>query len=507
MFRAIASVGGLTALSRVTGFARDIVIAATLGNSMMADAFVVAQRLPNHFRAIFGEGAFNNAFVPTYAGTLEKRDTPRAQIFAGGVMTLMALATGVFSVLAIIFMPLMVDLLAPGFRNDPAKFELTVALTRIAFPYLFFIVLVTLISGVLNAHKRFAAAAFAPVLLNLSVMAALAIAYLFPNAAYAAAFGVLAAGILEFLLVAFDAKQNGILPKPSKIIFDADTKLFLKTLGPAIIGSAGVQIAMFADTIIASMLPTGAVASLYYADRLYQLPVGMIGLAAGTVLLPTMSKHVAAGRFIEAHHQQNRAILLTLALSVPFFVGFLTIPTEIMKALFARGAFTDAAAREAGAVLAAYGVGLLAIVLIRPAVASFYSRNDTSTPLIASFSGIGVNVVLKILLFRSEGAPGLAFATATGAWVNLILLVLMAHRRVWMDFDANLARGVAAMAVAALPLAALLFFGVEFANSYTQTLPALWQAPAALALLGAAGALVYFSLLASGVKLLRVRLR
>jgi len=268
-----------------------------------------------------------------------------------------------------------------------------------------------------------------------------------------------------------------------------------------------VQIAMFADTIIASLLPTGAVASLYYADRLYQLPVGMIGLAAGTVLLPTMSQHVAAGRFIEAHHQQNRAILLTLALSVPFFVGFLTIPTEIMKALFARGAFTDAAAREAGAVLAAYGVGLLAIVLIRPAVASFYSRNDTTTPLIASFSGIGVNIVLKILLFRSEGAPGLAFATATGAWVNLILLVLLAHRRVWMDFDSNLARGMAAMAFAALPLTVLLMFGIDVANSYTLTLPPLWQAPAGLALLGIAGALLYFSLLAGCVKFLRVRLR
>ena len=507
MFRSIASVGGLTALSRITGFVRDIVIAATLGNSMMADAFVVAQRLPNHFRAIFGEGAFNNAFVPTYAGTLERRDTARAQGFAGGVLTLMALVTGLFSVLAIIFMPFMVDLLAPGFRDDPAKFELTVTLTRIAFPYLFFIVLVTLLSGVLNAHKRFAVAAFAPVLLNLSVIAALAVAYLFPNAAYAAAFGVLAAGILEFLLVALDAKLHGIFPKPKRIVFDEETKLFLKTLGPAIIGSAGVQIAMFADTIIASLLPTGAVASLYYADRLYQLPVGMIGLAAGTVLLPAMSKHVAAGRFIEAHHQQNRAMLFTLALSVPFFVGFLTIPTEIMKALFARGAFTDAAAREAGAVLAAYGVGLLAIVLIRPAVASFYARNDTKTPLIASFSGIGVNVILKIALFKTEGAPGLAFATAIGAWVNLILLVLMAHQRLWMDFDRNLGRGFLCMVIAAAPLAALFWFGVPQATLLTQTLPVLWQAPAALGILGAAGALVYFSILAIGIKTAKVRLR
>ena len=507
MFKAIASVGGFTAISRVTGFVRDIAIAATLGNGLLADAFVVAQRLPNHFRAIFGEGAFNNAFVPTYAGTLEKNQAARAQIFAGRIFTLMALATGLFSVIAIIFMPVMVDLLAPGFRDDPAKFELTVALSRIAFPYLFCIVLVTWLSGVLNAHKRFAAAAFAPVLLNLSIIGALAVAWLFPNAAYAASFGVLFAGLLELALVAFDAKRNGILPKPQRFVRDHETRLFLKTLGPAIIGSAGVQIAMFADTIIASLLPTGSVASLYYADRLYQLPVGMIGLAAGTVLLPTMSKHVAAGRFIEAHHQQNRAILLTLALSVPFFIGFMIIPVEIMKALFARGAFTDAAAREAGAVLAAYGTGLLAIVLIRPAVASFYARNDTRTPLIASFSGIGVNLLLKIFLFRSHGAAGLAFATAVGAWVNLSLLVLMAHRRLWMDFDSNLLRGVMVMAVAALPLSLLFWLGLPSLQMVTASWPSLWQAPATLALLGGAGALAYFGTLALGLKIARVQIR
>ena len=264
---------------------------------------------------------------------------------------------------------------------------------------------------------------------------------------------------------------------------------------------------MFADTIIASLLPTGAVASLYYADRLYQLPVGMIGLAAGTVLLPAMSKHIAAGSIVEAHHQQNRAILFTLALSVPFFVGFLMIPSEIMKALFARGAFTDAAAREAGAVLAAYGTGLLAIVLIRPSVASFYARNDTTTPLIASFSGIGVNVLLKLALFRTEGAPGLAFATAIGAWVNLGLLVLLAHRRAWMDFDGNLGRGAAAMIVAAIPLALLFWLGTAYAQVFTRPLPTMWQAPASLVSLGVAGALLYFGILAIGLKSLRVRLR
>ncbi|MBU3732511.1 MAG: hypothetical protein FGM26_13355, partial [Beijerinckiaceae bacterium] len=274
----------------------------------------------------------------------------------------------------------------------------------------------------------------------------------------------------------------------------------------AVLGGAGTCTINGSNQPVITSNSTGATSSVEIMGT-GSINLTTIGLAAGTVLLPMMSKHIAAGSIVEAHHQQNRAVLFTLALSVPFFIGFLTIPVEIMKALFARGAFTDAAAREAGAVLAAYGTGLLAIVLIRPAVASFYARNDTTTPLIASFSGIGVNVILKIALFRTEGAPGLAFATATGAWVNLALLVLLAHRRAWMDFDGNLGRGVAAMIVAAIPLAFLFWFGTAYAQRFTAPLPPLWQAPAALALLGVTGAFLYFCILFVGLKSLRVRLR
>ena len=311
MLKSFASVSGFTLLSRLTGFFRDIVIASMLGSGLLADAYFVAQRLPNHFRAIFGEGAFNSAFVPSYALVLTKNGLASALLFAGRVLSLLTLVLAPLSLLAMWQMPRVIDLLAPGFSADPVKYALAIDLTRITFPYLLFISLVTLLSGLLNAHERFAAAAAAPVLLNLSIIAAMAVAVWFPSAAHAAAWGLTASGVLPLGLVVADAKLGRCLPRFHMPTLDAPVRSFFKTLGPAIIGSAGVQIAIFADTIIASLLPTGAVSSISYADRLYQLPVGIIGIAAGTVLLPAMSRHLAADAPAAAFAVQNRTIGLT----------------------------------------------------------------------------------------------------------------------------------------------------------------------------------------------------
>jgi putative peptidoglycan lipid II flippase len=506
LFKSILSVGGFTLLSRLTGFLRDVVMAAVMGTGVVADAFVVAQRLPNHFRAIFGEGAFNAALVPSYSQALETQGKVAAQLLAGRLFTLLLAALGVLTVLAIVFMPQVVALLAPGFPEEPEKFALAVALTRITFPYLLFVTLVTLLSGVLNANERFAAAAAAPIFLNIAVVAALAIAFLFPTAGHAAAWGVAAAGVLELLLVGVAALRAGILPRPQPLVLDRNMRHFFKMLGPAVIGSAGVQIAMFADTIIASLLPTGAVSSLYYADRLYQLPVGVIGIAAGTVLLPTMSRRLAAGDEKGAFAAQNRAIGFTVALSAPFFVAFLLIPDLVMQALFMRGAFNAQSAQAAGAVLLAYGVGLPAVVLIRSAVASFYARQDTTTPLIASFSGIGINLLLKLMLFRSFGASGLALATAAGAWVNVGLLLLLARNRGWIRGDAILWRTLVAVlaAGAVLAVATLLLDGPI--GRYASGL-ARFHNEAHLGILGTIGAVAYFGVLFVGLRALRVPLR
>jgi putative peptidoglycan lipid II flippase len=505
MLRKMLSVGGWTLVSRVTGFARDVIMAAILGVGPIADAFVVALRIPNHFRAIFGEGAFNAAFVPTYAQVLEGEGPQKSRTFAGAIFTLMLVVQAVLLAVAIPAMPWIVGLLAPGFPADPAKFELAVTLTRITFPYLLAITLVTILSGVLNAHERFWAAAAAPVLLNLSMIAALSVAFLFPSAGHAAAWGVALAGLLELVLVYVDAARAGIAPRLQRPRLTKPMRDFFRTLGPAVIGSAGVQLAIFADTIIASFLPTGSVSSLYYADRIFQLPVGVIGIAAGTVLLPEMSRRIAAGDVAAAHGAQNRAIGFTLALTIPFFVAFLTLPELIMAALFQRGAFDENAVRTAGAVLSAYAVGLPAIVLISSSRASFYARSDTKTPVIASLTGIAVNIALKIVLMGPFGVVGLALATAVGTWINLILLVALAYRRDWTAPSGTLGRIMIAVLAAGGCFALFAVFAPARVATLLTALPA-WRDETLLALLGIGGALIYGAVLFAALKLLRVRL-
>src|SRR5215472_625567 len=295
MIERILTVGGFTLLSRISGFIRDIILAAVLGAGPVADAFFVALRLPNHFRAIFAEGAFNAAFVPAYARIRQQGGAVQAQLFADRVFTILFSFVGALVVLAMLFTPAVISLLAPGFSDDPGRFALAVELTRITFPYLLLVSLVTLYGGILNALSRFAAAAAAPVLLNLSMMATLAVATFFPTPGHAAAWGVLLAGILEVLLVGGDALRNDVMAVLRWPKWDDNVRRFFKALLPATVGSAGVQIALFADTIIASFLSAGALSALYYADRLNQLPIGVIGIAVGTVLLPEMGDRIAAG--------------------------------------------------------------------------------------------------------------------------------------------------------------------------------------------------------------------
>src|SRR5437773_2417043 len=354
MIGRIFTVGGFTLLSRVTGFFRDVVLAAVLGAGPVADAFFVALRLPNHFRAIFAEGAFNAAFVPAYARIREQGGVDPAKLFADRVFTILFGCVGFLVVLALIFTPEVISLLAPGFSEDPGRFALAVELTRITFPYLLLMSLVTLFGGILNALAR------------------------------------------------------------------------------------------FADTIIASFLAAGALSALYYADRLNQLPIGVIGIAVGTVLLPEMASRIATGDEAGAKHAQNRAIELTLLLSIPCLVAFLILPDLIMRALFMRGRFTAADATAASQTLAAYALGLLPFVLIRSVTATFLARGDTATPMKASLTAVGVNVGFKaaFFYFTSLAQVGLALATSIGAWLNLGLVIWFAARRGHLAFDPPL-RGAA----------------------------------------------------------------
>jgi putative peptidoglycan lipid II flippase len=391
--------------------------------------------------------------------------------------------------LALIFTPAVISVLAPGFSKDPERFALAVELTRITFPYLLLVSLVTLYGGILNALERFAAAAAAPILLNLSMIVALALAFFFPTAGHAAAWGVLIAGCLEVLLLATDASRQGVLPAFRWPRLDQEVKLFLKRFGPATLGSAGTQIALFADTIIASFLAAGALSALYYADRLNQLPIGVIGIAVGTVLLPEMANRLAQGDEGGARHAQNRAIEFTLLLSIPCLVAFVLLPDLIMRALFARGAFTAADAAAAGATLRAYAIGLLPFVLMRSASTTFLARGDTWTPVKALFFAVLVNVALKVLLYDQHAQVGLAFATSMGGWVNLILLTWFAHRAGLFVFETEVIRSAVRLAAAGLVLALVLWL----ADAPVRALLAgrALQNELALALLALIGAVVY----------------
>ena len=495
MLGRIFTVGGYTLLSRITGFARDIMLAAILGAGPVADAFFVALRLPNHFRAIFAEGAFNAAFVPAYAHVRGERGEASAGLFANRIFTLLFLSQLVLLIVAWLFMPQAMSILAPGFTEDAEQRRLAIELTRITFPYLLLITLVTLYGGILNVMHRFASAAAAPIFLNLAMMMTLALAALFPSAGHAAAWGVLISGFLQFFLLAGDLGRHGGLPRFASIKLDEDVRAFFRALGPATLGSMGTQVALFADTIIATFLPAGALSALYYADRLNQLPIGVIGIAIGTVLLPEMSRRLTANDHAGAMAAQRRAFDFTLLFSVPFVAAFLTVPDVIMRAMFARGAFSKADAATAAATLAAYAVGLIPFVMIRSAVATFYARKDTATPVKAALTGVAVNVALKIALMGTLAQIGLALATAVGAWINLLLVLGFAVRAGYLELSRVLLQSFAKFVAAGAVLAAALWLTARFANVYFAQMT-MFRDETALVLLTAVGAFVYgFSVL------------
>ncbi|WP_294536345.1 murein biosynthesis integral membrane protein MurJ [uncultured Rhodoblastus sp.] len=503
MFKNFLSVSGFTLLSRLTGFLRDVMLSGMVGAGLLGDAFAVASRLPNHFRAIFGEGAFNAAYVPTYLRVYEQSDVEAARHFANQIFTLLLISQLVLLALGWLFMPGFVQLMAPGFAADPEKFNLAVSLTRITFPYLFFITLVTMHSATLNAHGQFAVAAFAPVLLNLFTMGFLGLAFLFPNAAYAAAAGVVISGLAQLALLMFAARRAGLMEKIARPRLDANVRAFFRMFGPAVIGSSGLQIAMFADTIIGSLLATGGLASIYYAERLYQLPIGLVGVAAGTVLLPMMSRCFAREDWEGAFIAQNRTIALTVALTAPFVIAFLVIPEAIVGALFQHGAFHAADTLATAAVLRAYGVGLLAMVAINALRSGSQAMGDTKTPMLVSLGALAINLLLKILLYQPLGAVGIALATSANAWINLAALIFLGLRRYLFQPDETLKSVILAAATAAVVLANVaLLLQAPFAALAGRL--GLVGNLLALAGLGLAGLIVYGGAMVLGCKALGV---
>ena len=466
MIGRLLSVGGFTALSRVAGFFRDILMAAILGAGPTSDALMVALRLPNHFRAIFAEGAFTAAFVPRYTAAATKHGvalTSPASQFANDVFAWQFVAQLLLLLAALTFMPQIIGVIAPGFADNPAQFDLAITLTRITFPYLICVAIVTQYSAMLNAIQRFKAAAAAPIFLSLSMIATLALADHFASPVHAAAIGILIAGFLELFLLLWASARAGLslrlhLPRWGKRMRD-----FFRALGAATVGSGSVQIGLFVDTIIASFLTAGDLTSLYYADRINQLPMGIVGIALGTVLLPEMSARLAAGEERAASVLQNRAIVLGLLLALPCVAAFLLMPETIMRALFARGAFGNQAADSSAMALFAYGLGLPAFILLRCVVPSFYARGDTVTPVRATILGVVSNIAMKLLLVwaLSYGVMGIALGTSFGAWVNLLLLVYLARARGVLVVTPELTRAILPIAIIVAVVIAGMLGGLE----------------------------------------------
>jgi putative peptidoglycan lipid II flippase len=500
MIRNLVSVGGFTLLSRVTGFLSQMVQAAVLGATELSDAFIIAQRLPNSFRSIFGEGAFNTAYIPCYSEALELEGAESAKEFASQIFSLLLVTQALILILAWLFTPQLVAIMAPGLSDRPEKFAITVTLTRIAFPYLACMVLFTLHQGTLNAHGYFALPAFAPSLMNVGVILGLAVGLFFPNTAVAATIGFMLSGFVQLGLLMWSAHKHGLLEQLAPVRWSRVREFFLR-LGPAVIGSASGQIAIFVDTILASLLPDGGVSSIQYADRLYQLPNGLIGVAAGTVLLPEMSRRLAAGDEMGARSTQNTTMALTIMAAAPFFVAFVSLPELIVAGIYMHGKFGVADTFASADVLAAYGGGLLALVLVASAKASFQARGDTRTPMLIALAALTVNIALKVALIHPLGAPGLAIATAIGLWINLGALVGIGISREIMNFDALFGKCLLSTLIAstALTLVAQLCRGPALAlGAHFGSLANL----VALIALSTLGGLVYLGALIGVLRLL-----
>ena len=421
--RAITTIGGLTLVSRVLGFARDMLMAAALGAGPVGDAFLVAFKFPNLFRRLFAEGAFNAAFVPLFAGRLAEGGREAARAFAEEAQAVLTVALVVFVALVMIAMPWAMYVIAPGFISDPEKFRLAVDLTRITMPFLAFISIVSLQGAVLNAIEKFAVAASAPTILNLFMIAALLLWPLVANGpVHVLAASVTLAGAAEVLWLMLALQKAGMFLRWRRPALSPAIKRLLVLMAPVTFGAGVYQVNVLLDVVFASFLPTGAISFLYYADRVAQLPLGVIGIAVGTALLPRISRQIRTGREAESVADQNRAVEGALLLTLPAAAALMIAAFTIVSVLFGRGAFGAHEATATAAALAAFAAGLPAQVLVKVLAPGFYAREDTATPVKIAFVALFINAAVALSLMPFIAHVGIAAATSAAGWFNAGLL-------------------------------------------------------------------------------------
>lgn len=445
VIKSTAIFGSFTMISRVLGFIRDILMAAVLGAGAITDCFVVAFKLPNFFRRLFAEGAFSASFVPIFSATLEKDGKEEAIKFAEEAFACLAITLLFFVALIELFTPALIFVMANGFTDDEAKFTLAVTLTRYTFPFILFVSLVSLLAGVLNSLGRFAETAAAPIILNLCLISALLFAAeVLETPAHALAIAVSIAGLIQVIFLLRACYKAGYRIRIKLPRLTPKVKKLLIVMWPAALGAGVVQLNLLLDMIIASYLPDASMSYLYYADRLNQLPIGVIGVALGTVLLPFLSRSIASGNEEQVVKSQNQAIEMGLFFTIPAAVAFIIVPNDLIQVLFERSSFSATATTQTSLTLAAYAAGLPAYVLAKVFVPGYFARGDTKTPLKFAIVALFVNVSLNLILMQYFAHVGLAMATAISAWINVFMLstglIIRGHYRIEWSLSTRLGK-------------------------------------------------------------------
>lgn len=489
VFRSAFTISFYISISRLLGFIRDIMTAQYLGVSVLSDTFFAAFRLPNFFRHIFAEGAFNSAFVPIFIEKLHDKSSKREElIFARNIFSFLFYTLLIFTILFQIFMPFFMKILFPGFVDDPEKFSLLISLSRITIFYLIFISLVSLLSGILNSVGKFAIPASSPIILNITLIFSVFLFGSFSETyAHALSWGVFFAGILQFIwLFIFTVKAKFLLyPKLPKLT--PEIKHFFKKLLPGVIGANVLQINLLVDSIFASAI-TGAVSYLYYADRLNQLPLAMIGIAIGIALLPALSRHIKINEHAKAIKLQNLAIEVGLILIIPATLALTCLAYPIISTLFERGKFTADESFFVSKALMFYSFGLPSYVLVKVMEPAFFARGNTKTPMLVALTCLLNNAVLNIVFaFLGFGYVGIILASTFSSYLNLTLLVIILIKKKLFYFEKDFVKKLILILIPSILMGVcLIFLRNHFANTDQ------FNKFIELALMISAGLVIYF---------------
>ena len=468
LIKPFLTMSGLTFVSKILGFFRDILIATFVGAGFIADVFFVAFKLPNFFRRLFAEGAFSAAFVPIFSSILKKNGKSKALQFGSEVLSLLFFILFLVIIIFEFLMPVVVYFLAPGFAEDPAKLNLLIELSRITFPYLFFISLVSLYTGVLNSFNKFAIGAASPILLNLTfIIFIFCFGEIFETKGHMLSWAVFFAGLFQLVFLIFGIFKNNleiffVKPKFSKYI----KKLF-KLIIPGAIGAGVIQINLLIDIILASFLNTGSISYLYYAERINQLPIALIGVALGTVLLPTLSKQISQNEKNKALYTQNRAIEFCLLLAIPASVAIFIIAEPIIGSFFERGEFSATDKVLSAKALQAFAIGVPAYVLVKILTPIFFARQNTVTPVKIAIFCVFINFLFNIILMQFYQHVGIAIATAISSWVNCILLFYILLESNEIVFDKALKEKFKKIIIVNIIFAILVFYFKDFINIFS----------------------------------------